>query len=83
MINEINKKIFNIKIVIYLILNFHTIFFKILNYHINYIKKIHLEIKNKIVKTIKFNILIIYNNNYYFKNPYVTNKNSQNIKFYR
>ena len=65
MMNEINKNIFNIKTVIYLILNFHTRFFNI-KLHINYIKKIHLKIENKIVKTIKFNILIIYYNNNYF-----------------
>ena len=51
----INKSIFNIKTVIYLIqmnsINFHTRFFNI-------------------VKTTKFNILIIYYNYYYFKTPY-------------
>ena len=66
MINEINKNIFNIKTIIYLIkmysINFHTR----LNYHINYIKNIHLEIKNKTVKTTMFNILIIYYSNNYF-----------------
>ena len=60
MINEINKNIFNIKTVIYLI-QMHFV-----NFHIYYIKNIHLEIENKIVKKIKFNILIIYYNNYYF-----------------
>ena len=52
MINEINKNIFNIKTVIYLIqmhYNFSYKIFKILNYHINYIKNIHLKIENKIV----------------------------------
>ena len=70
MINEINKNIFNIKIVIYLIqisfCKFSYKIFKILNYHINYIKNMQLEIENKIVKTTKFNILSIYYNNYYF-----------------
>ena len=55
MINEINKNIFNIKTLFYLIQmrkSSHKIF-KILNY----IKNIHLEIENKIVKTTKFNII--------------------------
>ena len=43
-----------------------------LNYHINYVKNVYLEIGNKIVKTTKFNILIIYYNNTYLKSPYVT-----------
>ena len=66
MINEINKNIFNIKTGNLFNSKFSYKIFKILNYHINYIKKIHLEIENKIVKTTKFNILIIYYNNNYF-----------------
>ena len=70
MINEINKNIFNIKIIIYLIqthsINFHTGVLLILNYHTNYIKKIYLKIRNKIIKTKNFNILIIYYSNNYF-----------------
>ena len=73
MINEINKNIFNIKIIIYLIqthsINFHTEILLILNYHINYIKKIYLKIRNKIIKTKNFNILIIYYSNNYFLKP--------------
>ena len=49
MINKINENIFNIKNLIYLI--------QMRKSHINYIKNIRSEIKNKIVKTTKFNIV--------------------------